>query len=53
VQHKSSTANFKTSRRKLNDLARLVAGRTADEAILQLQVRPSSFRSPGAFSACQ
>ncbi|GAA6048347.1 hypothetical protein JCM3770_000961 [Rhodotorula araucariae] len=35
--HKSSTANFKTSRRKLNDLARLVAGRTADEAILQLQ----------------
>ncbi|GAA5889300.1 hypothetical protein JCM8208_007834 [Rhodotorula glutinis] len=35
--HKSSTANFKTSRRKLNDLSRLVAGRTADEAILQLQ----------------
>ncbi|GAA5822322.1 hypothetical protein JCM11251_006300 [Rhodosporidiobolus azoricus] len=35
--HKSSTANFKTSRRKLNDLARLIAGRTADEAILQLQ----------------
>ncbi|BGP49878.1 hypothetical protein JCM10450v2_005783 [Rhodotorula kratochvilovae] len=35
--HKSSTANFKSSRRKLNDLARLVAGRTADEAILQLQ----------------
>ncbi|GAA5920922.1 hypothetical protein JCM1841_003623 [Sporobolomyces salmonicolor] len=35
--HKSSTANFKTSRRKLNDLARLVAGRTADEALLQLQ----------------
>mgnify|MGYP002717765284 FL=1 len=37
AQHKSSTANFKTSRRKLNDLARLIAGRTADEAILQLQ----------------
>ncbi|GAA5842547.1 hypothetical protein JCM3766R1_002625 [Sporobolomyces carnicolor] len=36
-QHKSSTANFKTSKRKLNDLARLVAGRTADEALLQLQ----------------
>ncbi|GAA5993358.1 hypothetical protein JCM5350_005234 [Sporobolomyces pararoseus] len=35
--HKSSTANFKTSKRKLNDLARLVAGRTADEALLQLQ----------------
>ncbi|GAA6064672.1 hypothetical protein JCM10212_001788 [Sporobolomyces blumeae] len=35
--HKSSTANFKTSKRKLNDLARLVAGRTADEAVLQLQ----------------
>lgn len=39
VQHKSSTANFKTSRRKLNDLGRLIAGRTADEAILQLKVR--------------
>lgn len=38
IQHKSSTANFKTSKRKLNDLARLVAGRTADEALLQLQV---------------
>jgi len=38
LQHKSSTANFKTSKRKLNDLARLVAGRTADEALLQLQV---------------
>lgn len=38
AQHKSSTANFKTSRRKLNDLGRLIAGRTADEAILQLKV---------------
>ncbi|KAK4047606.1 hypothetical protein OIV83_005264 [Microbotryomycetes sp. JL201] len=35
--HKSSTANFKTSRRKLNDLGRLIAGRGVDEAILQLQ----------------
>ncbi|BGP26078.1 50S ribosomal protein l22 [Rhodotorula toruloides] len=35
--HKSSTANFKVSRRRLADLSRLIAGRTADEAILQLQ----------------
>ncbi|KAM0789959.1 hypothetical protein ACM66B_005294 [Microbotryomycetes sp. NB124-2] len=35
--HKSSTANFKVSRRKLNDLGRLIAGRGVDEAILQLQ----------------
>lgn len=35
--HKSSTANFKTSPKKLNELARLVAGKTADEGILQLQ----------------
>jgi len=42
LQHKSSTANFKTSKRKLNDLARLVAGRTADEALLQLQVSSQS-----------
>ncbi|KAM0752950.1 ribosomal protein L22 [Meredithblackwellia eburnea MCA 4105] len=38
--HKSSTANFKTSKRKLNDLSRLIAGRTADEGILQLQMSP-------------
>ncbi|ORY77277.1 ribosomal protein L22/L17 [Leucosporidium creatinivorum] len=38
--HKSSTANFKTSRRKLNDLSRLIAGLGADEAILQLKVSP-------------
>ncbi|KDE06810.1 hypothetical protein MVLG_02847 [Microbotryum lychnidis-dioicae p1A1 Lamole] len=38
--HKSSTANFKTSKRKLNDLSRLIAGRGADEAILQLQMSP-------------
>ncbi|KAK4051787.1 hypothetical protein OIO90_004611 [Microbotryomycetes sp. JL221] len=35
--HKSSTANFKVSRRKLNDLSRLIAGRRVDEAILQLE----------------
>lgn len=35
--HKSSTAHFKTSRRKLNDLANLIAGRSADEGILQLE----------------
>ncbi|SCV73643.1 BQ2448_6073 [Microbotryum intermedium] len=38
--HKSSTANFKTSKRKLNDLSRLIAGRGADEAILQLKLSP-------------
>lgn len=37
-QHKSSTANFKHSRRKLNDLGRLIAGRGVDESILQLTV---------------
>jgi len=51
AQHKSSTANFKTSRRKLNDLSRLVAGRTADEAILQLQVRRRAL--PFAGDACE
>ncbi|KAK4705965.1 large subunit ribosomal protein L22, partial [Phenoliferia sp. Uapishka_3] len=35
-----NTANFKTSRRKLNDLGRLIVGRTADEGVLQLQVSP-------------
>lgn len=42
LQHKSSTANFKTSRRKLNDLSRLIAGLGADEAILQLKVSTSA-----------
>lgn len=42
-QHKSSTANFKTSKRKLNDLSRLIAGRGVDEGVLQLTVRPHIF----------
>ncbi|KAI5474904.1 hypothetical protein MNV49_002298 [Pseudohyphozyma bogoriensis] len=36
--HKSSTAHFKYSRRKLNDISRLIAGMGADEALLQLQM---------------
>lgn len=38
TQHKSSTAHFKHSRRKLNDIGRLIAGRGVDESILQLEV---------------
>ena len=49
-QHKSSTANFKTSRRKLNDLSRLIAGRGVDEGVLQLTVRLRS-ASPANLSS--
>lgn len=47
-QHKSSTANFKTSKRKLNDLSRLIVGRTADEGVLQLQVSTDDWPGVGS-----
>ena len=37
VQHKYSTANFKISHRKLNMLARQIAGKPIDHAILQME----------------
>lgn len=53
VQHKSSTAHFKHSKRKVNDLGRLIAGRGVDESILQLTVSPQTHmcRSPYQASA--
>jgi large subunit ribosomal protein L22 len=37
MQHKYSTANFKISHRKLNMLARQIAGKPIDHAILQME----------------
>lgn len=39
-EHKYSTARFKHSPRKLNDLSRQIASRPIDEAILQMQFSP-------------
>lgn len=39
-EHKYSTARFKHSPRKLNDLSRQIASRPVDEAILQMQFSP-------------
>lgn len=36
-QHKYSTANFKISPRKLNDIGRQISGKPIDYAILQMQ----------------
>lgn len=36
MQHKYSTANFKMSHRKLNDLGRQITGKPIDSAILQM-----------------
>ena len=38
TQHKTSTGNIKHSPRKLNDVARLIAGKPIDAAILQMQM---------------